>query len=79
MKEAGAKSTAELIALLKFGEYEGADLMHIWCRLRQLDAENKRLKEYLKRVLDLDLDVASDEDRKVLDEIAALEGGDGDE
>ena len=47
MKEAGAKSTAELIALLKFGEYEGADLMHTWCRLRQLDAENSRLRSAL--------------------------------
>ena len=45
-------------------------------RITELEAENERLKEYLKRVLDLDLDVASDEDRKVLEEIAALEGGD---
>ena len=42
-----------------------------------IQAENEQLKEHLKRVLDLDLDVASDEDRKVLEEIAALEGGDG--
>ena len=43
---------------------------------RQLNQHAKEQRQYLRRVLDLDLDVACDEDRQLLDEIAALEDGD---
>ena len=60
----------------RFMEGRGYTCSVAAAKVNELEAENQRLKEYLKRVLDLDLDVASDEDRKVLEEIAALEGGD---
>lgn len=40
-------STAELVTLLKSGEYDGETIMHAWCRLRDQEAAIARLQAEL--------------------------------